>query len=216
MVFKGWPAEALEFYEGLEADNSKVYWTEHKDVYERDVYAPMAALLADLAPEFGEWRIFRPYRDVRFSANKEPYKTNIAATIGDGYVHLGADGLMAASGMYMMAADQLERYRHAVADHTTGPELEKIIHHLETEENLEVHGTNPLKTSPKGHPKDHPRVHLLRYKGVIAMKAWPVAPWLGTATARTRVAAVLRGSEPLIVWLDKHVGSSMLEEPRRH
>ena len=80
MAFKGWPAEALEFYEGLEADNSKVYWTDHKDIYTDAVHAPMAALLCRPGGEFGEGRIFRPYRDVRFSADKSPYKTAIAAT----------------------------------------------------------------------------------------------------------------------------------------
>src|ERR1051325_11884594 len=77
MAFRGWPAEALEFYEGLEADNSKTYWTAHKTVYDEKVHAPMLALLAELEPEFGAGKIFRPYRDVRFSADKSPYKTAI-------------------------------------------------------------------------------------------------------------------------------------------
>ncbi len=115
MAFKGWPVSAVEFYEGLEADNSKVYWTEHKAVYERDVKGPMEALLTELADEFGEGRIFRPYRDVRFSPDKSPYKTAMGATVGDGYVQVSADGLMAASGMYHMMPDQLDRYRKAVA-----------------------------------------------------------------------------------------------------
>ena len=72
MAFRGWPIEAVEFYEGLEADNSKVYWQEHKAVYERQVKAPMEELLAELADEFGEGKLFRPYRDVRFSAERRP------------------------------------------------------------------------------------------------------------------------------------------------
>ena len=88
--FKGWPDSALDFYEGLEADNTRAYWLDHKDVYERDVKAPMEALLAELAGEFGESRLFRPYRDTRFSPDKSPYKTAIAARIGDGYVQLSA------------------------------------------------------------------------------------------------------------------------------
>ena len=51
MAFRGWPIEAVEFYEGLEADNSKVYWQEHKAVYERQVKAPMEELLADCAED---------------------------------------------------------------------------------------------------------------------------------------------------------------------
>ena len=54
MAFEGWPAEALEFYEGLEADNSRTYWTRHKPVYDQQVLGPMADLVAELAPEFGD------------------------------------------------------------------------------------------------------------------------------------------------------------------
>src|SRR5271154_1030364 len=97
-AFRGWPAEALEFYEGLEADNSKVYWSQHKAVYAEAVQGPMAELLAELADEFGQGRIFRPHRDVRFSSDKSPYKTAIAATLGAGYLQLSADGLAAGSG----------------------------------------------------------------------------------------------------------------------
>ena len=53
MAFSGWPTAALEFYEGLEADNSKAYWTSHKAVYQEQVLRPMEELLEDLAPEFG-------------------------------------------------------------------------------------------------------------------------------------------------------------------
>ena len=116
MAFAGWPPEAIEFYEGLVADNSKAYWQAHKEDYERAVLAPMLELIAELSPQFGEGHVFRPYRDVRFSADKSPYKTAIAATIGRGYVQLSADGLGAGAGLHMPASDQLERYRRAVDD----------------------------------------------------------------------------------------------------
>jgi uncharacterized protein (TIGR02453 family) len=215
MAFRGWPAEALEFYEGLEADNSKAYWTEHKATYDAAVYAPMAALLADLADEFGEGRIFRPYRDIRFSPDKTPYKTAIAATVGSGYVHLSADGLMAAAGTYHLAADQLDRYRRAVSTDTTGAELEGLIATLRRAK-VDVHGTDPLKTVPKGYPKDHPRADMLRNKGLIAMKEWPAAAWLGTTAAKKRIVDLLRAAQPLCGWLDRNVGPSTLEPtPRR-
>ncbi len=213
MAFKGWPAEALEFYEGLEADNSKVYWTEHKDLYTEAVHAPMVALLADLAAEFGEARIFRPYRDVRFRADKSPYKTAIAAQIGSGYVQLSADGLMAGAGMYHLAPDQLERYRRAVDTQAAGSGLEQLIAGL-TKAKVDVHGTDALKTAPRGYPKEHPRIELLRYRGLVAMKMWPVAPWLGTAAAKTRVVDLLRAARPLCEWLDKQVGPSTMEASR--
>ena len=100
MGFRGWPAEAIDFYDGLEEDNSKSYWQAHKAAYEQAVLRPMEELLDDLAPQYGPGRIFRPYRDVRFSADKSPYKTAIGATIGaGGYVRLSAAGLAAGRGM---------------------------------------------------------------------------------------------------------------------
>jgi uncharacterized protein (TIGR02453 family) len=213
MAFKGWPVEALEFYEGLEADNSKVYWTDHKHTYTSAVHAPMAALLLDLAPEFGEGRVFRPYRDVRFSADKSPYKTSIAATVGSGYVQLSADGLFAGAGQYHMAPDQLDRYRKAVAANPTGGALEEVIADL-TKAGIDVHGTDVLKTAPRGYPRDHPRVELLRYRGLVAMKQWPAAAWLGTTTAKTRIIGVFRAAGPLCEWLEKNVGDSTMPEPR--
>src|SRR5947208_7921849 len=98
--FRGFPAEAIEFYEGLEADNSKSYWTAHKQMYDDAVRAPMQALLETLEPEFGAGSIFRPYRDVRFSRDKSPYKTHIGAAVGElrgsvYYVQLSSEGLLA-------------------------------------------------------------------------------------------------------------------------
>jgi uncharacterized protein (TIGR02453 family) len=208
VAFKGFPAEALEFFEGLEADNTKAYWQANKATYEQSVRRPMDELLADLSTEFGEPKVFRPYRDVRFSADKSPYKTNIAATLAaGGYLSLSAEGLGVGTGMYVMAPDQLDRYRRAVADDATGIELEEIVTAL-TRGGIEVTGHEQLKTAPRGYPKDHPRIDLLRAKGLIAWKQWPVAAWLGTAKAKDRVVEFLHVSQPLNQWLDKRVGQS--------
>ena len=74
MAFKGWPETARAFFGGLEADNSKAYWLDHKEVYERDLKAPMDALLAELTSEFAEAKLFRPYRDTRFRRDKSPFR----------------------------------------------------------------------------------------------------------------------------------------------
>ena len=205
MAFRGWPVEALEFYEALEADNSKAFWQRHKETYETIVRAPMEELLAELAPEWGEGRIFRPYRDVRFSADKSPYKTNIAATIGRRYVQLSANGLAAGAGMWEMAPDQLERYREGVDDERTGAELERIVATIRST-GVEAMGHGVLKTAPKGYPKDHPRIELLRFKGIVAWREWPAGAWLGTKKAKDRVVDVFRAAEPLTAWLSTHVG----------
>ena len=215
MAFRGWKPQAIEFYEGLEADNSKTWWQAHKADYDALVLRPMEELLDELAPEFGEGRIFRPYRDVRFSADKSPYKTNIAAGIGGvGYLQLSADGLMAGSGYWMMAADQLERYRAAVAGDRTGAALDKITA-AARKAGLQVTAHESLKSAPRGYPKDHPRIELLRLKGLITWREWPPAAWLGTAKAKDRVVEFLRASAPLRKWLDDQVGESTLPPPER-
>ncbi|MGD0286478.1 MAG: DUF2461 domain-containing protein [Acidimicrobiales bacterium] len=216
MGFRGWTAEAIEFYEGLEADNSKTYWNANKSVYENLVLGPMTELLAELGPEFGETKLFRPYRDVRFSADKAPYKTAIGATLGwGGYVQLSAEGLAAGSGMWRMAPDQLERYRKAVSAETTGKSLVDLLTALRAA-GLQAEGHDSLKTAPKGYPKDHPRIELLRYKGVTSWKQWPPGAWLGKPGAKDRIVGFLRTSQPLNEWLAANVGPSELEHWGRH
>jgi uncharacterized protein (TIGR02453 family) len=214
MAFRGWPAEALEFFEGLEADNTKTYWELNKPVYEDQVRAPMQALLDELAPTYGEGKIFRPYRDVRFSKDKSPYKTNIGAMVGDNYVQLTANGLSAGSGMWEMAPDQLERYRAAVDADRSGRTLVGIVSAAK-DAGLDVTGHDVLKSAPRGYPKDHPRIELLRYKGLVTWREWPVAAWLGTAGAKDRIVGFLEASKPLNAWLRSNVGPSTMPERRR-
>src|SRR6202041_3106985 len=126
MAFSGWPEEALDFYDGLAVDNTKTYWTEHKAVYQDKILDPMTELTEELASEFGEPKIFRPYRDVRFRAGKTPYKTHIGAVVGGpARVQLSAQGLAAGAGMWQLSPGQLARYRAAVAHVLHGSELEE-------------------------------------------------------------------------------------------
>jgi uncharacterized protein (TIGR02453 family) len=214
MSFQGWRAEALEFFDGLEADNSKAYWQRNKNVYEELVRAPMEELLAELEPEWGEGRIFRPYRDIRFSRDKSPYKTHIAAVVGEGYVQLSAEGLGAGCGMWEMAPDQLERYRSAVDDDRSGDELMGLVAEARSA-GAQVASHGALKTAPKGYPKDHPRIELLRYKGVAAWRDWPPGAWLDTSKAKDRVVEFLRRSRPFAAWLRENVGPSTLPDRGR-
>jgi uncharacterized protein (TIGR02453 family) len=211
--FRGWPPEAITFYEGLEADNSKAYWTAHKATYEECVRAPFLALADELRDEVGELRLFRPYRDVRFSKDKTPYKTaaGAAGELEGGsvvYVQVSAAGLFVASGYYQPAADQLERFRAAVADDRSGPQLEEVVASLR-KQGFDI-GGEALKVAPRGFPRDHPRVALLRHKGVTAGRSFAPAKWLSTAKARDRVLDTWRGAAPLHAWLDRHVGPSTL------
>jgi uncharacterized protein (TIGR02453 family) len=211
VTFKGWPVEAIEFFEGLEADNSKTYWTANKSVYEDAVRAPMEALLQQLTAEFGPGKVYRPYRDVRFSADKTPYKTAIAASNERGYVQLSSQGLAAATGYWHMARDQLVRYRAAVDDKRKGAALEAITVALR-KARYTVGGAG-VRTAPRGYKADHPRIELLRFTDMTVWREWPPAAWLGTAKAADRIVKVWRDAAPLTDWLDEYVGPST--EPTR-
>lgn len=206
MAFKGWPVEAVEFYEGLADDNTKTYWREHKSVYDDCVKAPMEELLAELADDFGEGRVFRPYRDIRFSKDKTPYKLNCAAHLPGGYISFSAEGLFVGSGLYMPAPDQLKRFRAAVDDNKSGSALESIVGTLR-KGGYDVGAHDVLKTAPKGYPKEHPRIEMLKNKGIVMSKSWPVGGWLGTKKAKDRVVACLEAARPLNTWLERCVTS---------
>jgi uncharacterized protein (TIGR02453 family) len=205
MAFGGWPAEALAFYAGLEDDNSKEYWTARKAVYQERVLRPMEDLLDELAPEFGAPKIFRPYRDIRFSPDKTPYKTHIGATLGSGYyVQLSADGLAAGAGRWHLEPAELTRYRAAVAG-PDGAELAALVEELRAG-GVEVHGHASLKSAPRGFAADHPRIELLRHKGLTTWQHWPPSPSLSSAAPREQVQEFFRTSTALCDWLASHTG----------
>jgi uncharacterized protein (TIGR02453 family) len=207
MAFTGFGEAVVDFYEGLEADNSKAYWTDNKPVYDEHVRAPMVALLADLEPEFGAGKVFRPYRDVRFSADKTPYKVQCGATAGGRYVQVSADGLMAAVGYYRMTSGQVARYRAAVDDARHGPALAALVDDLRAE-GWSIAGEQ-LKTRPRGVDPEHPRLDLMRHKSLYGWCAWPPSDELHGPELRERVAATWRRLDPLARWLDDHVGADL-------
>jgi uncharacterized protein (TIGR02453 family) len=202
--FAGWKGDFQGFFLGLQADNSKAYFEAHRRMYDEEVKGPMLALLADLEPEFGPARLSRPNRDIRFSADKSPYKTNIYAdAAGGGYVALSASGLVAAGGRYMMDTPQLARFREAVASDASGARLGEIVADVRRK-GYEV-GDHGLKRVPSPHPQDHPRADLLRHKRLIYWRRWDVEPWIATPEARERVAGAWRDGRELNAWFAIHV-----------
>lgn len=204
--FSGWKGDFRGYFLGLRANNNKPWFEAHRRQYEDEVKAPMLALLADLEPEFGPpHRVSRPNRDIRFSADKSPYKLNIYADCDrGGYVALDAEGLVAAGGRYMVDDTQLKRLREAVAADRTGKALVDIIAVLR-KKGYEVEGQE-LKRVPPPYPQDHPRADLLRHKRVFYWKRWPVQPWIATARARERVAQVWRDGADLDGWMKTNLG----------
>ena len=217
MTFRGWPQDALDFYVGLEADNSKTYFHAHKQVYDECVKAPFLELSAEIEREFGPMKVFRPNRDIRFAKDKTPYKTEAAAvTEGEGgtayYVQISSSGLFVGSGYHHPAPDQLERFRIAVDDAKSGPKLAAAVAALQKQK-YEVGARESLQRAPRGYPADHPRVDLLKMKGVHVGKTFGAPRWIHTAGALDRIVKTWRDAAPVNRWLDKHVGPSTLAPP---
>ncbi|MGK5111607.1 MULTISPECIES: DUF2461 domain-containing protein [unclassified Geodermatophilus] len=221
MSFEGFPDEGLVFYEGLEADNSKTYWTRHRDAYDTCVKAPLQALVDELAGEFGPAKLFRPYRDVRFSHDKTPYKTHQGAVVhpegrgtGAWYVQLSAEGLMIAGGAWRLESDQVARYRRAVADDVQGGRLSTEVERLKGA-GWEIGGER-LTRVPSGFPSDGDRSDLLRHKSLHAGRRWDPADWLHDRRALDEVRAGWRDLTALNTWLADNVGATTKEpRPRR-
>src|SRR6202521_531516 len=205
-AFRGWPEEFQRFFIGLELDNSKRYFEANRKTYEEAVKAPMVALLASLEDEVGPGKVFRPNRDVRFSKDKSPYKTNIAGTAGmgghGGYLSLDARGLTVAAGRYELSTEQLNKYRNKVAVDSTGAPLAAIVAKLE-KAGYEI-GGEALKRVPAGLPQDHPRARLLRHKILYIYKNFGLQPWLGSSAARKHIVKVWNDAEPLNDWLKRN------------
>jgi uncharacterized protein (TIGR02453 family) len=218
MTFRGFPPEGVDFYVRLRADNSKAFWAANRSTYDDAVLEPLRSLTEELADEFGTFHLFRPYRDVRFSKDKKPYKDHQGAvTEGEGgeayYLHLGPDGLFVATGYHQMARDQLERYRAAVVDDAAGPQLVDCIDALEAQR-YEIGGSE-LVTAPRGFPRDHARVRFLRHKGLTAARSFGSPAWLSTRAATDRIVDAWRGASSMNDWLDRRVGPSQMPPPER-
>lgn len=206
MKFTGIPTAALDFYDDLEADNSKSFWTAHKDTYDTAVRAPIEALVAELAAEFGAAKLFRPYRDVRFAKDKTPYKTHQGAWFDESsvYVQVSAAGLSVAAGYWRTSPAQVARLRRAVANDIAGPALDRAVAGI-AKKGFSI-GGDTLTRVPAGYPKDHPRADLLRHKTLTARRELGFPDWLSTPRARAEIARQWRALTPLTAWLDTHVG----------
>ena len=203
--FTGWKGDFTGFFLGLRANNNKPWFEAHRKQYEEDVKAPLLALLADLEDEFGPpHRVSRPNRDIRFSADKSPYKLNIYADLErGGYVALDAEGLVAAGGRYMVEDAQLKKLRQSVAGERSGKDLVAIVAELR-KKGYDVFGQE-LKRVPSPYPQDHPRGDLLRHKRLIYSKRWPAGPWIATAKPRERVAQAWRDGAALEAWCARYM-----------
>ena len=170
-AFTGFPVAALDFYDDLEVDNTKSFWEKHKAVYDEAVKGPMTALCAALAPEFGEAKVFRPYRDVRFAKDKTPYKTNVGIgfhprgvpkgpLVAGLYVHVAPKESFIATGVWQPEPALLSKIRDAIVER---PDAWAKARKVGLDDDVEG-----LKRAPKGFDPEHKYVEDLKRKSFTA------------------------------------------------
>jgi uncharacterized protein (TIGR02453 family) len=174
--------EALTFLRNLARHNDREWFQPRKAQFEAELKEPMLAAvrkitdaMLDFAPNFvrpAEKSLFRIYRDTRFSNDKRPYKTHVAAwwshqglakTSGAGYYfHVSAKELVIAAGAYMPEKYQLAQIRHWLLDHHS--EFRKLLKSPKVRGAFTEFEGNALTRPPKGFPADHPALDLIRCK----------------------------------------------------
>ncbi|MBO0840129.1 MAG: DUF2461 domain-containing protein [Sciscionella sp.] len=225
MAFNGFGEHAVDFYDGLLADNSRAYWDDHKAIYTEQIAGPMRELLDELLPTFAadipgaSAKVFRPYRDLRFAKDKTPYKTHCGGVIEAGrgggayYVQLSADGLLVGGGCYHFEPDQLARYRAAVDNQHSGEALATLVKSL-TRKGFQLRG-EVLKTRPNGVSAEHPRLELLRHRSLYFSASWPPDDGLHDREALRRVRDAWRALRVFNSWAADHVGPTDKPANRR-
>ncbi len=218
--FAGFPAKGLQFLKNLKRNNNRNWFQKHRDEYEEFVKFPMQCFIASLkqrmtdeAPEieFNPKRsIFRIYRDVRFSKNKAPYKTNIAASFeirgrSKGvtetpglYIHVEPGGVFMGGGLYMPSGDQLKAIRHSIADHPD--EYLSIINDRQFKRLFGGIQGEKLVKAPLGFPKDHPMIAHLRHKQFFVGQELEERSALSARLLET-TAKSYSATMPLVRWL---------------
>jgi uncharacterized protein (TIGR02453 family) len=219
--FTGFADADGKFFKKLAKNQDRDWFNAHKAEYEEGWAKPMSALLDAVRPridgayedvELAEPKLFRLHRDVRFSADKSPYKTHVSGLIAARpgravmeapaalYLQIGHDERFAAAGFYIMPKEALAGFRAALLDDARGKEIAKIVKALE-KKGFVMEAGEETKRVPAGVDPDHPRADLLRKKGLIArypdidpalLVSPDLADWL---VQRSRDVA------PLIRWL---------------
>ncbi|MDB4958810.1 MAG: hypothetical protein JWO36_6379 [Myxococcales bacterium] len=218
MTFTGFDRTAPQFFHELTAEMNRVWFTANKERYEALWVQPMTALLEDVtgrlgkvyAPmKLGKPKLFRIYRDTRFSKDKTPYKTHCAGVIPTRkgaaamYVHLGLDEEFIGVGSYFFDDKQLVKWRKLVAADKTGKEIAGIVGKLRKAK-YPVNGHDSYKKVPKGFAPDHPRAELLKMRGLTA--GFPAIPkgLLHKPGLSSWLVEHARATAPMVKWLFRH------------
>ena len=177
--FPGFPAAGIELLKGLQANNNREWFQPRKEIFDREVKAPMVQLIdafnSHIAPEYVTLpakAIYRIYRDTRFSKDKTPYKDHIAAifprqgmgknTSAGFFFSISAVSIEFAAGLYAPEPDQILTVRNYIADNHK--EFRKIVSNPSVHSLMGQLKGDQLTRPPKGFSVDHPALDLLRFK----------------------------------------------------
>jgi uncharacterized protein (TIGR02453 family) len=221
MSFRGFADKDAKFFRLLAKNQNKAWFQAHKDELESGYTQPMKVLLSEVAQaidgsfphvDLDEPRVFRIYRDVRFSKDKSPYKTHVGGVVPVKrtakmtevpialYFHVGEPRSFGAAGHYMMDTYALEKFRQAVADDARGKELDRLLGSLK-KKGFTVDSHDTYKRVPKGYDPDHPRAEHLKRKGLTV--GFPALPKgiLTSPKLVSWVTAHAKAAAPLVEWL---------------
>ncbi len=219
--FEGFADKDGKFFKALAKNNDREWFQARKGEFEEGWNAPMAALLSDVREaidrayahcELDEPKVFRIFRDVRFSKDKSPYKTHIGGFVPVKrqakttevpmalYFHVGATEKFGAAGHYMMSSPALDRFRAAIADDKRGKELVKILATL-GKKGFTADSYESLKRVPKGFDPEHPRAELLKRKGLTVTFPNLPAGLLATPKLTNWLVTQCKVAAPLVEWL---------------
>ncbi len=212
--------KAIDFLRKLKRNNRREWFETRRDVYEQELKQPMLALITRLLHGMAEYApghirtpqkcMLRIYRDTRFSADKSPYKTNLAAwwtrnglekTSGGGYyLHISPTELILAAGVYMPPKEQLFAIRRHLLEHHA--KFRKLIEDKKLRTKMILHDPQALTRPPKGFPAEHPAMEWIKWRqwGVIA--TLPVAEALKPKLP-ANVEAYFRLTAPLVDFLNE-------------
>ncbi|WP_169077426.1 DUF2461 domain-containing protein [Microcella alkalica] len=203
--FSGLDPDAFAFYAELEQHQNREWWLANKRRYDERVKAPVERLVDALGGEFGPLKIFRPYKDVRFSADKRPYKDHLGLVSADQsgpafYLQLSHHGLMLAGGLYQPTREQLARFREICDDNRLVGDLEATLEEA-ADHGLQIMTTDALATAPRGFRADHPKIALLRLKRLAVAAEHAPAEWMTAPECLDRVRAGWRAVREWNDWL---------------
>ncbi len=217
----GFPGTAMGFLKALSANNNKEWFEAHRGEFERDLLLPAQEFVTTLGVELQKIRpaiqaipkidksIFRLHRDVRFSKDKSPYKTNLGLFFWEGsrkkmecsgfYVHVEPGLVAAGAGMYMFTKDQLPIYRDTLTDDAKRKELVAIVQKLE-KKGYQALGRN-LKQVPRGYDKEMPNAELLLHDGIFGWHEAPDESYFAGGALTKNCAKLFKEMLPLHEWL---------------